>query len=336
MGCIEGRSFVGLGVPRLADFPPIFLASLAVALGLLFGSFLNVVIHRVPRGESIVWPGSRCPNCGQPIRALDNLPILSYLLLLGRSRCCRSRISARYPIIEGIGGLYALAIVQVQINALPVDTSIAVGLVWFLSSLALGLGLVASAFIDLTHLYLPDPITFGGIALGLVTVPLHRQMTFVDALLGGVVGFLIVWLPFDRLYRVIRGRVGMGLGDAKLVALAGVWFGWQGAVFALLAGAVQGTAILFAVVLAKGKLEEPEAVQRERANAERELAEAEGEERERIARAMAADPVLARPAAEGLLSLRVPFGPFLALAIIEYQLFGEAVILPLLSDSGIG
>lgn len=323
-------------MPCLADFPPVFLASVAVALGLLFGSFLNVVVHRVPRGESIVWPGSRCPSCGQPIRAWNNLPVLSYLLLLGRSRCCRTPISPRYPVIEAIGGLYALAIVEVQIGSLPPETSMLVVLAWFMSSLALGLGLVAAAFIDLEHLYLPDPITYGGIALGIVTVPLRHPMTFVDSLIGGTIGFLIVWLPFDWLYRLIRGKVGMGLGDAKLVALAGVWFGWQGAVFALLAGAVQGTLILFSVVAARGRLEEPEAVQREREAAERELADAVGEERERLEREMAADPVLATPPASGIAAARIPFGPFLVLAIIEYQLFGENVIVPFLFNYGLG
>lgn len=320
----------------LADFPPFFLASVAVALGLLFGSFLNVVVHRVPRGESVVWPGSRCPGCGQPIRAYDNLPVLSYLVLLGRARCCRARISPRYPIIEAIGGLYALAIVKIQIEALPGDTSIGIALAWFASSLALGLGLLASAFIDLEHLYLPDPITYGGIALGLATVPLRQSLSWMDALFGGIVGFLIVWLPFDRLYRWIRGRVGMGMGDAKLVALAGVWFGWQGALFALLAGSVQGTLILIAVVAARGKIDEPEAIQLEREAAQQALAAAQGEERERLAAAMAADPVLASPPASGLAQARVPFGPFLVLAIIEYQLLGDTWILPLLFDGGFG
>lgn len=323
-------------MPCLADFPPIFLASVAIALGLLFGSFLNVVIYRVPRGESIVWPGSRCPRCGKPIRAFDNLPVLSYLLLVGRARCCKATISPRYPIIEAISGFYAFAIVKVQIEALPPDTSIAIAFAWFASSLALGLGLLASAFIDLEHLYLPDPITFGGIALGLLTIPLRHETSWLDSLIGGAVGFLVVWLPFDRLYRLIRGRVGMGLGDAKLVALAGVWFGWQGAVFALLAGAVQGTLIILTVLLTRGKIDEPEAIAAEREAAQKELLAAEGAERERLAREIAEDPVLATPPSSSLATARVPFGPFLVLAILEYQLLGPSVILPFLLEYGIG
>jgi leader peptidase (prepilin peptidase)/N-methyltransferase len=323
-------------VPSLADFPPVFITSVAIALGLLFGSFLNVVIHRVPRGESVAWPGSHCPGCGKAIRAYDNLPVFSYLLLLGRARCCGARISPRYPIIEAIGGLYAFAIVRVQIEALPSDTSLGIAFALFATSFALGLGLIASAFIDLEYFYLPDPITYGGIALGLLTLPLRHQITWVESGIGGVIGFLIVWLPFDRLYRLIRGRVGMGLGDAKLVALAGVWFGWQGAVYTLLAGAVQGTFIILAVVLARGKLDEPEAVKEERLAAEAALAAATGAEREQLERDLAADPVLASPADSGFAQARVPFGPFLVLAVIEYQLFGETLIVPFLTDGGFG
>ncbi|HEY5955915.1 MAG TPA: prepilin peptidase [Polyangiaceae bacterium] len=323
-------------MPCLADFPPIFIACVAVALGLLFGSFLNVVVHRVPRGESVAWPGSHCPHCSKPIRAFDNLPVLSYLVLLGRARCCGVRISPRYPIIEAISGLYAFAIVRVQIEALPTDTSIAVALAYFATSLALGLGLIASAFIDLEYFYLPDPITYGGIALGLLTVPLRHQTTWTESAVGGLIGFLIVWLPFDRLYRLIRGQVGMGLGDAKLVALAGVWFGWAGAVFTLLAGAVQGTLIILAVVLTRGKVDEPAAVTAEREAAQLALAQAEGEERAELERALADDPVLSSPAASGLAQARVPFGPFLVLAILEYQLLGDALILPFLFEGGLG
>ncbi|MGE5783743.1 MAG: prepilin peptidase [Myxococcales bacterium] len=317
-------------MPCLADFPPIFLATVAITLGLLFGSFLNVVVYRVPRGESVVWPGSRCPGCGKPIRAFDNLPVLSYLVLLGRARCCKAKISARYPIIEALSGLYAFAILRVQIEALPGDTSIWIALLWFASSLALGLSLLASAFIDLEHLYLPDPITYGAMVLGLLTIPLRRELTWLESFIGGLVGFLIVWLPFDRLYRVLRGRAGMGLGDAKLVALAGIWFGWRGAVFVLLAGAVQGTLIILAVVLAGGRIEEPEAIAREREAAQQQLLAAEGEERERLAAEIANDPVLATPPSANLAMARVPFGPFLVLAILEYQLFGPSVILPAL------
>jgi leader peptidase (prepilin peptidase)/N-methyltransferase len=315
-------------VPVLADFPPVFLETVATLLGLVFGSFLNVVIYRVPRGLNIAWPGSACPSCGTPIAAYNNLPVLSWLLLFGRARCCKTKISPRYPIIEAIGGLYAWALVETTILSLPPDTSIAQVTVHFACGLGLGLALVAAAFIDLEHLYLPDELTLFGAVLGGLSLFVRSDIDWKQSLLGGVTGFLVVWLPFDVLYRRIRGRTGMGLGDAKLVALAGIWFGIPGALFALLAGAVQGSVILLSVYLARGKLEEPEAVREERRAAELALENATEAERARLAEELAKDPVLAQPAADSLGLSMVPFGPFLVLAIIEYQLFGVSVILP--------
>jgi len=319
-------------VPILADFPPVFLLAVATTLGLVFGSFLNVVVYRLPRGLNVAWPGSSCPACGKPIAGYNNLPVLSWLLLLGRARCCGVKISPRYPLIEAIGGLYAYAIVTTQTLTLPTDTSIALAGTLFFCHLALGLSLVAAAFIDLEHLYLPDVLTFGGIGLGLLSLPLRHNIDWKASLLGAAVGFLVVWLPFDVLYRLIRGRVGMGLGDAKLVMLAGVWFGWQGALFTLLAGAVQGSIIILTVFLVRGKVDEPEAVKLERETARLELEKADGAEREQLEALLLKDPVLAQPAAEGLGQSMVPFGPFLVLALIEYQLFGNDVIFPFLFD----
>ena len=91
----------------LADLPGPFVTAIAVALGLAFGSFLNVVIYRLPRGESLSYPASRCPGCGQPIAIYDNIPVLGWLLLRGRARCCKIPISVRYPLIEALGGLFA-------------------------------------------------------------------------------------------------------------------------------------------------------------------------------------------------------------------------------------
>jgi leader peptidase (prepilin peptidase)/N-methyltransferase len=321
-------------VPLLEDFPPGFLSIVAIAFGLVFGSFLNVVVYRLPRGLNVAWPGSACPACGKPIAAYDNLPVLSWLLLLGRARCCKVVISPRYPIIEAIGGLYAWALVQTQILTMPMDTSIGVVILYFGCCLGLGLSLVAAAFIDLEHLYLPDVLTFFGVALGLMSLFLRHDISLKDSLIGGAVGFFVVWLPFDRLYRMIRGRVGMGLGDAKLVMLAGVWFGIKGALFALLAGAVQGCIIILSVYLAHGKIDEPEGVQEERKLAQQALETAEGEAREQLLAELAKDPVLAQPHAEGLGQSMVPFGPFLVLAILEYQLFGESVIMPWLLGIG--
>ncbi len=312
------------GLPSLAEFPPSFLLAVAVALGLVLGSFLNVVIHRLPRGESIAFPGSHCPGCGKPIAPRDNVPVLSYLVLRGRARCCGTRISPRYPLVEAIGGLLAWAIMSTIVLDLPLDTSLGRAAGLFAVNLALGLGLVAAAFIDLDHMLLPDEITLGGLVLGIASVPLRPGATFLESLIGAAVGFFIVWLPFGLLYRLVRGRHGMGLGDAKLVALAGAWFGWPGAAFALLAGAVQATATLLVVFSLGKKLDEPASVVEERRALRAAIEAAEGPERDALERELAEDPLGTEPD-PGIGAMRLPFGPFIVLAIVEYLLFGPLI-----------
>jgi leader peptidase (prepilin peptidase)/N-methyltransferase len=313
-------------VPTLGELPYWFQAATVVALGLAFGSFLNVVIYRLPRGENLAVPGSRCPHCKKPIRAWDNLPLFGWLFLLGRARCCGARVSARYPLVEALGGLAAWAVFQVRVSPLPEETLWWKALLLFLPYFALALGLIAAAFIDLEHMILPDEITLGGTALGILSVPVRGDIGLEDSLLGAVIGFLIIWLPFDLLYRKIRGRPGMGLGDAKLTMLAGAWFGWPGAVFALLAGAVQGTVGAVVVYAAQGKIEEPEAVKEERRELERAIVEAETEEERReLEEELALDP-LGSEAEEGLGQSRMPFGPFLVLAILEFLFFGGFIL----------
>lgn len=329
----------------LADIPYWFLVVHAVALGLLFGSFLNVVIYRLPRGESVAFPGSRCPACGKPIRPWENIPVFSYLLLRGKARCCGVRISPRYPLVELVGGLLAWAVLVSITNHLPPEAELPqVGLL-FAVTLALGLSLVAATFIDLEFMILPDSITLGGAALGFLSAPLRQGLfpvgptpwsdwiseawgpnllAWVDSGAGAVFGFLLIWLPFDVLYRRIRGKTGMALGDAKLVLLAGAWFGWLGAVFALTAGALQGTLAALAVFAARGKIDEPEAVRKEREEFEQALAQAEGEERLALEKELEDDPLGEAPTS-GLMQARLPFGPFLALAILEWTLYGTSL-----------
>jgi leader peptidase (prepilin peptidase)/N-methyltransferase len=312
-------------VPILAELPNWFITAVAICLGLAFGSFLNVVIYRLPRGRSLSRPGSACPACSRPIRAYDNVPVLSWVLLRGRARCCGARISVRYPLVELVGGLLAWAIVERIVLALPGSTPWWLALLSFSAHLALGLGLVAAAFIDLEHMVLPDSITLGGTALGVLSVPLRPDIDLTGSLVGAALGFLMVWLPFDVLYRAVRGQAGMGFGDAKLVMLAGAWFGWPGAVFVLLAGAVQGTLVTIVVFAVRGRIEEPEAVQQERAELQREIEAAEGDEREALERELARDP-LGREPEPGLAKARLPFGPFLVLATLEYLLLGDLIV----------
>jgi leader peptidase (prepilin peptidase)/N-methyltransferase len=227
-------------------------------------------------------------------------------------------------LVELLGGLLGGALIQVSVLTLPVDTPLWQGGLLFVAQLALGLGLIAAAFIDLSHMYLPDSITLGGTLLGLATVPLRPGASWVESLLGAAVGFVVIWLPFDVLHRLLRGSPGMGLGDAKLVMLAGAWFGWQGAVFTLLAGAVQATLTVLAIFATRGRIDEPEAVQRERAELAEELEQMTPEERAQVEAELAGDP-LAREPEQGLGKARVAFGPFLVLATLELLVFGDFI-----------
>lgn len=308
----------------LADFPPALLRTFAILFGLAWGSFLNVVIYRAPRGLSVVRPASACPTCGTMIPAWRNLPVLSYVLLLGRTSCCKTKLSPRYPLVEAIGGLVAWAIIEQVVLTLPPETSmLRVGAI-FLADFALALALVSAAFIDLEHMYIPDLVSIGGTVLGIATFSL-RGIGFVDSLIGAAIGFAIVWLPFSVGYKALRGQTGMGLGDAKLVMLAGAWFGWKGAVFVLLAGAVQGTIAAIAMLLTKGKIEEPEAVRQEKEAMMRELEAMSPEEREKAEAELANDPIY-EELNGGVGQARIAFGPFLVLATLEYLLLGDTLI----------
>jgi leader peptidase (prepilin peptidase)/N-methyltransferase len=306
------------------ELPAWFWMGIGVSLGLTFGSFLNVVIYRLPRGENLAFPASHCTSCGKPIRAFDNLPLLGWLLLRGRARCCKAPISGRYPLVELLGGLLGGTLIQVAVLTLPLDTPLWQGGLLFAVELALGLGLIAAAFIDLSHMYLPDEITLGGAVLGVLSVPLRLGATFQDSLIGAGVGFLIVWLPFDLLHRVLRGKPGMGLGDAKLTMLAGAWFGWQGAVFTLLGGAIQATVSVIVLYFVQGRIDEPEAVKRERAELAQALAEASPEERAELEAELEGDPLADEPE-PGFGKARIAFGPFLILAALELLVFGSFI-----------
>jgi leader peptidase (prepilin peptidase)/N-methyltransferase len=296
----------------LADFPTWFLRPLAVVLGLLWGSFLNVVIYRVPREMSVATPPSSCASCGVRIKPYDNIPILSWLLLRGRARCCGAKISPRYLVVELIGGAIGLATLEVVLHTLAPETSIARAGAVFVADFGLALALVAAAFIDAEHMYLPDTITIGGTVVGVATATL-RGDTLSHALVGAFVGFVGVWLPFVVVYTRVRGVTGMGLGDAKLMMLAGAWFGWQGAGFVLCAGAVQGSLTALAVYLIAGKIEEPQAVREERAELKRAALAGDAE----AAEILAEDPLGEEPPGTGLGLARFPFGPFLALGCLE-------------------
>lgn len=295
-----------------AWFPLWILRGFVAFFGLIWGSFLNVVIYRVPREMSVVRPASHCPGCGKPIAGYDNVPVFSYLLLRGRARCCGARMSPRYPMVELLGGLLSIAIFEAIILRMPDSAPAVRALAVYGADFALCMGLLAAAFIDAEHMFLPDSITYGGIVLGVTTATL-RGVSFTQSLIGAAVGFLAVWLPFNFLYKRVLGRTGMGMGDAKLLALAGAWFGWEGAAFVLFAGAFQGS--LYALVLKVFgiRTELPAAVKEDIAELERLAAEGDEEAK----KALEEDPL-----AEDT-GPRMPFGPFLILACLELLFAGE-------------
>jgi leader peptidase (prepilin peptidase)/N-methyltransferase len=290
----------------------------AFVWGALWGSFLNVVIYRLPRDMSVVTPPSHCPACGARVAPYDNIPILSWLFLRGRARCCGAAISPRYAAVELLGGSLGLAVAELALRDAPEGASPVFVAALFLSDLALALALVAAAFIDAAHMYLPDPITIGATVLGLAT-PSLRGMSWPSSAVGALSGFLGVWLVLVVGYQAIRGRPGMGLGDAKLVMAAGAWFGWQGAAFAVFGGAIQATVAAVILFLVQGKLEEPESVRADRDALVRAASEGDAE----AVQALKDDPVLANEPGEGFMAARLAFGPFLCLATIEWMLGGS-------------
>jgi leader peptidase (prepilin peptidase)/N-methyltransferase len=304
----------------LFGLPLWFLRAAAVTFGLLWGSFLNVVIYRVPLGLSVVSPGSACPGCKTPIKGYDNIPVLSFLILRGKSRCCKTPMSVRYPLVELLGGAASIIVFE-WLRSTPMGQG-EPGLfaAMYAAHFALVLSLVAATFIDFEHMILPDSITLGGMVLGLVTAPFRHVTSLTEAVVTALGAFGVIWFFFNVIYRLLRGRTGMGMGDAKLLALAGAWFGWKGAAFVLFAGAIQGTIGTIILRLVMGKVELPQAVKDDLAELRRLAAEGD---QEAIAE-LEDDP--AAEAGDGFMEAAIPFGPFLILALYEYLFFGPRIV----------
>ena len=232
------------------------------AFGACVASFLNVCIWRLPRNESVVRPGSHCPNCNAPIRWYQNIPILSYLALGGKCANCRKPISIRYTIVELLGGiLFLMAYLQWAMPAMFRDAPIAAMHpllnFWMLPTYWLVFaGLILGSFIDLEHFYLPDRVTIGGMLLGVpasVLIPeLQLEKTWLDALCwsaGGLAfGFFFLWgmgWVFSKLFR----KEALGFGDVKLMGAIGAFFGPTAVLFVLIVSSLVGSVVGVALII---------------------------------------------------------------------------------------
>ncbi|MDQ3347392.1 MAG: prepilin peptidase [Acidobacteriota bacterium] len=207
-------------------------------LGLAVGSFLNVCVHRLPRGQSLVRPGSRCPQCGYELRWYDNIPVVSYLVLGGRCRACRKHIAVRYPALE----LATLALFLLHGAVFGWTGLLAVRLLF-------ACAMVVLFAIDLEHHLLPDAITLPGIAAGLL-FSLLLPPGLVDALLGVLVGGGVLWLIGEAYFRY-SGQEGMGGGDVKMLAMIGAFLGWKLVLVTLVLSSVAGSLIGVLVIAVK-------------------------------------------------------------------------------------
>lgn len=198
-------------------------------LGVVVGSFLNVCIRRIPLRESIVTPGSHCPQCRTPIRVVDNLPLVSFLLLRGRCRACGVAIGARYPLVEALTGVAAVGLF-LHFGA-TADFAVA--------SLFTA-AMIVITFIDIDHQIIPDAISLPGIVLGFVLALLGAGPDWRDSLAGILFGGGFLWAVAEGYFR-LTGREGMGGGDIKLLAMIGAFLGWQSVLLVLLLSSVTGS-----------------------------------------------------------------------------------------------
>jgi leader peptidase (prepilin peptidase)/N-methyltransferase len=218
-----------------------FAMTVLAVLGLIIGSFLNVCIHRLPLRRSIVSPGSQCPKCGYRLRWYDNLPVVSYALLLrGRCRKCRAPISARYPLIELLTMLTFVAHYLVfgpDIMLVP--------------RLLFACAMIVLFAIDLEHHLLPDAVTLPGIVTGLA-FSLLLPPGILASIIGVLVGGGVLWLIGEAYYRY-AGQEGMGGGDVKMLAMIGAFLGWKLAVVTLIFSSLAGSVVgLIVIALRRG------------------------------------------------------------------------------------
>ena len=212
-----------------------------VCFGLIIGSFLNVCIHRLPLGESLAWPASRCPNCKTPLKPYDNIPVIGYLMLKGRCRSCRNPIAARYPIVE----LLTMGVFVAAYLLYPLPLMI--------QRIAFGCAMIVLFFVDLQHHRLPNEITLPGMVIGFACsffMPPGWKSSLIGIVVGGGTLWLVGWLWF-----LIRHEEGMGFGDVKMLGMIGAFLGWELMLATLFVSTILGSLIGVALIaMKKGNL----------------------------------------------------------------------------------
>lgn len=213
----------------------------SLLFGLVFGSFLNVCIYRIPLRKSIIFPPSSCPNCGHRITFYDNIPVFSYLLLRGKCRHCHAHIPIHYPVVELLTGLLSMALF------------IRYGLSYqYILSFLFLIALLLISFIDLHHQIIPDILSIPGIFAGIAVSFIPGQVVWLDSLIGAVGGGGILYL-IAVVYKKMTGRDGMGGGDVKLLAMIGAWMGWRALPFIVLLSSFSGIVIGGGALMMAGK-----------------------------------------------------------------------------------
>ncbi|MCS6799858.1 MAG: prepilin peptidase [Myxococcota bacterium] len=307
----------------LADLEAWMLRVAGALVGAVWGSFFNVAIHRWPRQMSVVHPPSHCPSCGAPVRARHNVPVIGWLMLRGRAACCGAKISPRYPVVEVLSAVLGVAVVERWVLDARAGEALAPALLeaslWFAF---LG-GLLVATFVDLEWMEIPDEVSLPGAALGLATVGLRSGGDAADAALGAGAGFLLVQLVFVWSYERLTGRRGMGEGDAKLLMMIGAFTGWQGALFALVGGAVQGL-LVTALLMAAGR--GPPRARIEEVAPRPAFSETTRDGLRTSGEVPQAPGNGVEPTVDPVGPMRVPFGPFLSVAAVQWTFFSTHIV----------
>jgi leader peptidase (prepilin peptidase)/N-methyltransferase len=213
-----------------AAAPTFLFVVFAAALGAIIGSFLNVCIYRLPRGESVVWPASRCPHCQRSLAWFENVPVVSYLGLGGRCRTCRAPISVRYPIVEALtAAMFALGWWHYGPSAL------------LASRLIFGCALIVLFAVDLEHHLLPNAITLPGVVVGFV-LSLVGEPGWLASLVGATLGAGLLFGVAEAYYR-IRHEEGLGMGDVKMLGMIGAFLGWKLTIVTLMMASFTGSIV---------------------------------------------------------------------------------------------